>query len=199
MTNFNERTNTLLYKNISLTLYCRKGDVCCVWEVSGDNDALLFWPRFFWPWQRFFLILVGVAQPWVAEGPKPSVCRWLSLRHLVPNWLEPASAVLPLYFRLFTQVHILIDGSVEGQYITLDVERTVGNLTEGSLNALPSLSLFTLMIICIFPAWAMGACGFWLSYSGFLEDMFFSLSLTIFGGRIGDLFMSYFLDEILRH
>ena len=34
MTNFNERTNTLLYKNISLTHYSRKGDVCCVWEMS---------------------------------------------------------------------------------------------------------------------------------------------------------------------
>ena len=30
----NERTNTLLYRNISLTLYSRKGDVCCVWEMS---------------------------------------------------------------------------------------------------------------------------------------------------------------------
>ena len=28
------RTNTLLYKNMSLTLYSRKGDVCCVWEMS---------------------------------------------------------------------------------------------------------------------------------------------------------------------
>ena len=33
-TNFNERTNTLLYKNISLTLYSQKGDVSCVWEMS---------------------------------------------------------------------------------------------------------------------------------------------------------------------
>ena len=31
---FNKRTNTLLYKNISLILYSRKGDVCCVWEMS---------------------------------------------------------------------------------------------------------------------------------------------------------------------
>ena len=28
---------------------------------------------------------------------------------------------LPLFFRLFTQVHLLIDCSVEGQYITLDI------------------------------------------------------------------------------
>ena len=27
-------TNTVLYKNISLTLYSQKGDVCCVWEMS---------------------------------------------------------------------------------------------------------------------------------------------------------------------
>ena len=34
MTNFNEWAYTLLYKNISLTLYSRKGDVGCVWEMS---------------------------------------------------------------------------------------------------------------------------------------------------------------------
>ena len=36
---------TSLYK--SLTLYFRKGDVCCVWEMSGDKDGLLYWPKFF--------------------------------------------------------------------------------------------------------------------------------------------------------
>ena len=36
---------TSLYK--SLTLYFRKGDVCCVWEMSGDKDRLLYWPEFF--------------------------------------------------------------------------------------------------------------------------------------------------------
>ena len=44
--NLNERTNTLLYKNISLTLYSRKGDVSCVWERwVGDGDRLLFLPK----------------------------------------------------------------------------------------------------------------------------------------------------------
>ena len=33
-----------------------------------------------------------VAQPWVTEGSKPSVCHWLSLRHLDSNWLEPSRA-----------------------------------------------------------------------------------------------------------
>ena len=70
---------------------------------------------------------------WVTEGPKPSGCRWFSIRHLVSNWVELhrapgyiiVSAVLPLillsplFFHSFTQVHLLIDGSVEGQYIII--------------------------------------------------------------------------------
>ena len=99
--------------------------VCERWV--GDGDRLLYWPKFFLrPEQHFFLILAGVAQPWVTEGPKPSVCCWLSLRHLVSNWLEPSghlvillsnTHLLLLFFRLFTQVHLMIDSSVEGQYI----------------------------------------------------------------------------------
>ena len=37
----------------------------------------------------------------------------------------------------------------------------------------------------------MGACGFCCSI--FLEDKFFSLSLMVFGGRIGDLCKSCFI------
>ena len=117
--------NTLLYKNISLTLYSRKGDVFCVWKMSWrwGQTAIL-------TQQYFFLILAGVAQPWVTESPKPSVCRWLSLWHLVPNWLElPVHLVILLFnahlhllfFRLFTQVHLLIDSSVKSQCITTRV------------------------------------------------------------------------------
>ena len=106
-------------------------------------------------------------------GPK-AICRWLSIQHLVPNWLQlqlelkltdpsrlwdlviklsdvhllpvgvcichhhriqpcpqvkvifqylrPDAPVL-LFFRLFTQVHLLIDGSVEGQYVTISCLR----------------------------------------------------------------------------
>ena len=42
------------------------------------------------------------------------------------NWLKPSVSwflfdlhLLPLLFRLFTQVDLLIDGSVEGQYVTI--------------------------------------------------------------------------------
>ena len=65
-----------------------------------------------------------VAQPWVTESPKPSVCKLFSRWHLVSNRLKPSVLILffnvylfPLFLRLFTQVHLLIDGLVEGQYI----------------------------------------------------------------------------------
>ena len=41
----------------------------------------------------------------------------------------------------------------------------------------------------------MGACDFCLSCSGFMEDKFFSLSLTLFGGWIGDLYNSCFVGD----
>ena len=40
--------------------------------------------------QVLLIIAAGVAQPWATEGPKPSVCCWFTLRHLVPNWLQLA-------------------------------------------------------------------------------------------------------------
>ena len=83
--------------------------------------------------------LCWVAQPWVTEGPKPSVCRWLSIRHLVSNRLQlqlnQAVCILviflfdihmpPMFLRLFTQVHPLMDGPVEGQYVTVGQQCSV--------------------------------------------------------------------------
>ena len=43
--NFNERTNTLLYKNISLTHYSRKGEVVVIERWAGDRNRLLYWPQ----------------------------------------------------------------------------------------------------------------------------------------------------------
>ena len=65
-------------------------------------------------------------------------------------------------------------------------------MAEDSLNALPGLSLFTLVFICIFPAWPMRACGFCLSCSGFLGD---NLSLTVFVEQIGNLCKSCFVGD----
>ena len=129
-TNFNERMNTLLYKNISLTLYSRKGDVSCVWEVSGDKDGLLFWPKFFLAHSRnSFSSWLGVAQPWVTVDRKalsqqpgsqfgilsPTDSNRLGHLVILLSDIHP----LPLFFRLFTQEHLLIDGSAEGQYLTI--------------------------------------------------------------------------------
>ena len=60
-------------------------------------------------------------------------------------------------------------------------------VVEGILNVLPGLSLVTLVFICIFVVWLMGSCDFCFSCSGLMGDRFFSLSLMLFGGRIGDL------------
>ena len=73
-------------------------------------------------------LLSHLGQPGVTKGPKPSVWSWFSLRHLVSNWLKPSRHLvillfnihlLPLFFRLFTLGHLLIDSSVVGQYITI--------------------------------------------------------------------------------
>ena len=90
MTNFNERMNILLYENISLTLYSRKGLMLVVCERwVGGGDRLLFWPKVLLSTITALLSHSGwAAQPWVTVSPKPSVCHWLSIRHLVPNWLQ---------------------------------------------------------------------------------------------------------------
>ena len=90
------------------------------------------------------LHLGWVAQPWVIEGRKPSVCKLILT---LASYLQLTQTVcalfilllnvhlLPLFFRLFTQEHLLIDGSVEGQYITL---------------FLPSLCFLFLFFLCFF-------------------------------------------------
>ena len=125
---FKERTNTLLYKNISHALFL-KGlmlVVCVRWV--GDGDRLLhidpsssdhFSPSFS-SWLGLLNCRSLRAQsPLSATGsqfsilsPTDSNC----LGHLV-IYLSHAH-LLPLFFCLFTQVYLLIDGSVEGQYVT---------------------------------------------------------------------------------
>ena len=103
MTNFNERMNTLHYKNILLTLYSRKGwcflcvrdeletgtDCYILTQSSSDHSCT----------SSSFWLDCSTVGPW---GPKPSVCRWLSLRHLVSNWncnsnCQPKPSVAPGY------------------------------------------------------------------------------------------------------
>ena len=65
--------------------------------------------------------------------------------------------------------------------------RGLWNLAEGILKVLLGLSLFTLVFICIIPAWPMEPWDFRSSCSGFFGDKFLSLSLTGFCGQIRDL------------
>ena len=70
MTNFNERTNTLLYKNISLTLYSRKGWcwLCVRGEFETGTDCYILTPSSSNHRCTFFAFWLGC---WVTEGPGP--------------------------------------------------------------------------------------------------------------------------------
>ena len=64
-------------------------DVGCVWEVSWrQGQTTTYWPQVLLTIAVLLSYSGWAAQPWVTEGPKPSVCRWFSLWHLVPNWLQ---------------------------------------------------------------------------------------------------------------
>ena len=166
----NERTNTLLYKNIPLTLYSRKGcervDVGHVWVVNlRQGQTAIYWPKVLLATIAALLPRIDwAAQPWVAEGPSPlSAAGSHSARILSPTatgteleltrtdyqtvcgtWLYncltytffllayaslPNSTTskgqgdIPIFSTgcacfFFTQVHLLVDGSFEGQYVT---------------------------------------------------------------------------------
>ena len=119
MTNFNERTNTLLYKNISLTLYSRKGWcwLCVRGELETRTDCYIMTqvllatiavllPHLGWGWstvghwgsQSLSLQAdshAGILSPTDSHSnwPKPSVA---------PGYIivlcPPASAVPPLIY-----------------------------------------------------------------------------------------------------
>ena len=101
---------------------------CCVWEMSGDRDWLLYWPKFFyWPLQHFFRILASGCSTKESLSDAALSLQAGSLSFLFQ--LATAAGTLSifffnahrllLFFGLFTQVHLLIDGSIEGQYITI--------------------------------------------------------------------------------
>ena len=128
----NERTHIFI-KIYPSHFILERVDIGCVWEVSWRRgQTATYWPKVLLTIAALLSHLGWVAQKWVTEGPKPPDCHWLSIRHLVTNWLqvelELTQAVCGTWlynclthtcFRLFTQVHLLIDCSVEGQYVTL--------------------------------------------------------------------------------
>ena len=131
----NERTRFFI-KNISLTLYSRKGWcwLCVKDELETGTDCHILT-------QVLLTIASLLSACWLGcstvghWGPKPSVWSWFSLRwHSIFNSTPTVWALgisyslvhlLPLFFRLFTQVHLLIDGSVKGQYVTDSVIKKI--------------------------------------------------------------------------
>ena len=109
---FNERTNTLLYKNINLSHFILEmGDVSCVWEVSRDKDGLLFWPKFFLAHSSTsFSSWLGLLNcgSLRAQNPLSAAGSHFGILSLTDSnrsgtWLyyflrPPASAVLPLIY-----------------------------------------------------------------------------------------------------
>ena len=99
--------------------------------MNGNKDGLPYWPKISSSTIAALLLHLGLrcstVGHWGPESPKSA--SWFSRWHLVSNCLKPSGHLVilfsnvhlrPLFFHLFTQVHLLIDGSVEGQYITID-------------------------------------------------------------------------------
>ena len=98
----NERTHFFIKIYLSHFILERV-DVGCVWEVSWRRgQTATYWPKVLLTIAALLLHPGWAAQPWVTEGPKPFVCHWLSIQHLVPNWLNsnrkwPKLSVAPGY------------------------------------------------------------------------------------------------------
>ena len=84
----NERTHFFIKIYLSHFILERV-DVGCVWEGSWRRgQTATYWPKVLLTIAALLSHSGWAAQPWVTEGPTPSACRWLSIRHLVPNWLQ---------------------------------------------------------------------------------------------------------------
>ena len=120
----NERTHFFI--KIYLILYSRKGwcFLCVRGELETGTGCYILIQSSSDHSSTSFAFWLGCSTVghW---GPKLSVWSWFSLRwHPISNWLKPSVSWLyfcltSTCFRLFTQVHLLTDGSVDGQYATI--------------------------------------------------------------------------------
>ena len=91
----NERTHFFI-KNISLTLYSRKGDSCCVWEMSWRRGQTAILTHHY-----FFLILAGLLNRGSLRAQSSLSAAGSQFGILSPtdsNWLKPS--VCWLYYCL---------------------------------------------------------------------------------------------------
>ena len=116
--------HTSFQKYIILTLYSWKG-----WCLLCMSDEWKQGQFFSWPQQHFFLILAGLLNRGLLRATQSA--SWFSLWHSCLRLIQcccghlpvffPNAHLLLLFFCLFTQVHLLVDGSVEGQYLTKEL------------------------------------------------------------------------------
>ena len=126
-TSTNERIHFFIKIYLSHFILERVVFVVCERWV-GDRDRLLYWPRFFLAHSSTsFSSWLGFLNHGSLRAQSPLSAAGSHFGILSPTPLNrPGHMVillsnvhlLPLLFRLFTQVHLLIDGSVEGQYTT---------------------------------------------------------------------------------
>ena len=87
---FNERMNTLLYKNISLTLYSQKG--WCWLRVRGElemgTDCYILTQSSSDHRSTSFTFWLGCSTVGHWGPQDPQSASWFSCWHLVPNWLQ---------------------------------------------------------------------------------------------------------------
>ena len=98
------RTNTLLYqKNISLTLYSRKGDVCCVWKMSWKQGQTAILTQVLLATIAALLPHIGWGCSTVGIWGLKAFCLPVALTsapclQLTRTVCPPASTVLPLIY-----------------------------------------------------------------------------------------------------
>ena len=122
----NERTHFFIKIYLSHFILERV-DVGCVWEMSWrQGQTAILTPNSSSTIAALLSNFGWVAQPWATEGRKPLVYKLILTQAFCLQLTQTVCALvillfnthlLPLFFRLFTQVHLLIDGSVKGQYI----------------------------------------------------------------------------------
>ena len=135
---FNERTNTLFYKNIiSHTLFLKGWCWLCVRDELGTGTDYYFDPSSSNHSSTSFSSWLGLLNrgslkaqsPLSAAGAQFGILSTTNSNHsghlvILLFFVH----LLLLFFRLFTQVHLLIDRSVEGQYITIRCAKFSGIL-----------------------------------------------------------------------
>ena len=128
----NERTHFFI--KIYLTLYSWKGWcwLCVSSGLETGTDSYTFTPSSSDHSSTSSSSWLGLLNRGSLRTARPQSANKFSRRNLVPNWLQLQLTqavcvlviflfdihLLPLFLRLFTQMHLLIDCSVEGQYVT---------------------------------------------------------------------------------